>query len=58
MNMLINYAEADIFVVTLIGERGREVTEFVDELTRSPHSSQTILISSTFNLRSAGCESL
>ena len=47
MNMLINYAEADIFVVALIGERGREVTEFVDELTRSPRSSQTILISST-----------
>lgn len=47
MNMLINYAQADIFVVALIGERGREVTEFVDELKRSPRGSQTILISST-----------
>ncbi|QBY41778.1 type III secretion system ATPase SctN [Arsenophonus nasoniae] len=47
MNMLINYAQADIFVIALIGERGREVTEFVDELKRSPRGSQTILISST-----------
>lgn len=47
MNMLINYAQADIFIIALIGERGREVTEFVDELKRSARGSQTVLISST-----------
>ncbi|WP_439647111.1 hypothetical protein [Arsenophonus endosymbiont of Aleurodicus floccissimus] len=47
MNILINYAQADIFIIALIGERGREVTEFVDELKHSARGSQTILISST-----------
>ncbi|WP_272687474.1 type III secretion system ATPase SctN [Providencia sp. PROV149] len=47
MNMIINHAEADIHVVALIGERGREVIEFIDELQNSPHAGQTILIYAT-----------
>jgi FliI/YscN family ATPase len=35
MNMLIEHAEADVFVIGLIGERGREVTEFVEMLRHS-----------------------
>lgn len=47
MNMIINHAEADIHVVALIGERGREVIEFIEELQASPHAAQTILIYAT-----------
>ncbi|QIC14314.1 FliI/YscN family ATPase [Providencia vermicola] len=47
MNMIINHAEADIHVMALIGERGREVIEFIDELQNSPHAGQTILIYAT-----------
>lgn len=35
MHMLIEQTEADVFVIGLIGERGREVTEFVDMLRAS-----------------------
>lgn len=47
MNMIINHAYADIHVVALIGERGREVIEFIEELKESPHAAQTILIYAT-----------
>ncbi|MEY0303488.1 type III secretion system ATPase SctN [Providencia manganoxydans] len=47
MNMIINHAEADIHVVALIGERGREVIEFIEELKASPHAAQTILVYAT-----------
>ncbi|WP_272694269.1 type III secretion system ATPase SctN [Providencia sp. PROV036] len=47
MNMIINHAHADIHVVALIGERGREVIEFIEELKESPHAAQTILIYAT-----------
>lgn len=47
MNMIINHAHADIHVVALIGERGREVIEFIEELKESPHAGQTILIYAT-----------
>ncbi|HHE6471038.1 TPA: type III secretion system ATPase SctN [Providencia rettgeri] len=47
MNMIINHAQADIHVVALIGERGREVIEFIEELKESPHAAQTILIYAT-----------
>lgn len=47
MNMIMNHAVADICVVALIGERGREVTEFIHELQASPRSAQTILVYAT-----------
>lgn len=47
MNMIINHAQADIHVVALIGERGREVIEFIEELKQSPHAAQTILVYAT-----------
>ncbi|MDK7757551.1 type III secretion system ATPase SctN [Providencia rettgeri] len=47
MNMIINHAHADIHVVALIGERGREVIEFIEELKESLHAAQTILIYAT-----------
>lgn len=39
MHMLIDQTEADVFVIGLIGERGREVTEFVSTLQGSPKRS-------------------
>lgn len=47
MNMIINHAHADIHVVALIGERGREVVEFIEELKTSPHADKTILVYTT-----------
>ncbi|AHM72787.1 type III secretion system ATPase SctN [Yersinia hibernica] len=47
MNMIIEHSEADIYVIGLIGERGREVTEFVEELKRSSRCSQIVLVYAT-----------
>lgn len=47
MSMIIDRSEADIYVIGLIGERGREVTEFVEELKRSPRRSQIVLVYAT-----------
>ena len=47
MQMLINNAEADIFVIALIGERGREVTELVETLKQSGRQDHCIIISAT-----------
>ncbi|WP_350262605.1 type III secretion system ATPase SctN (plasmid) [Pantoea sp. BJ2] len=47
MQMIINNADADIFVVALIGERGREVTEFVNELRASGYGHKCIVIYAT-----------
>jgi FliI/YscN family ATPase len=47
MNMLIEHAEADVFVIGLIGERGREVTEFVEMLRNSDKGRQCILVQAT-----------
>lgn len=47
MSMIMNHAVADICIIALIGERGREVTEFIHELQASPRSSQTILVYAT-----------
>jgi len=47
MNMIVEHSEADIYVIGLIGERGREVTEFVDELRKSSRRSQVVLIYAT-----------
>lgn len=47
MSMIVEHSEADIYVIGLIGERGREVTEFVEELKRSPRCSQIVLVYAT-----------
>lgn len=47
MNMLIEHADADVFVVGLIGERGREVTEFVEMLRDSPSGRKCVLVHAT-----------
>jgi type III secretion protein N (ATPase) len=47
MNMLIEHADADVFVVGLVGERGREVTEFIQDLLDSGQAARTILVYAT-----------
>ncbi|EXU76562.1 MULTISPECIES: type III secretion system ATPase SctN [Erwinia] len=47
MSMIIEHSSADIYVIGLIGERGREVTEFVEEIKKSSRRSQVILVYST-----------
>ena len=47
MNMLISHADADVFVVGLIGERGREVTEFIHELQETGQAGRTVLVYAT-----------
>ncbi|HEN3636234.1 TPA: type III secretion system ATPase SctN [Yersinia enterocolitica] len=47
MSMIVEHSEADIYVIGLIGERGREVTEFVEELKRSLRCSQIVLVYAT-----------
>ncbi|QQG29069.1 type III secretion system ATPase SctN [Pectobacterium carotovorum] len=47
MSMLIEHSEADVYVIGLIGERGREVTEFVETLSQSARRSQIILVYAT-----------
>ncbi|MCW2478379.1 type III secretion system ATPase SctN [Candidatus Symbiopectobacterium sp. NZEC135] len=47
MSMLIENSEADIYVIGLIGERGREVTEFIETLKQSPRRTQVVLVYAT-----------
>lgn len=47
MQMIINNAQADIFVVALIGERGREVTEFIEELRESGMGDRCVVVYAT-----------
>lgn len=47
MQMLIDHADADVFIIGLIGERGREVTEFAEKLRHSRHRERCILIYAT-----------
>lgn len=47
MSMIVEHSEADIYVIGLIGERGREVTEFVEELRQSSRRSQIVLVYAT-----------
>src|SRR5450830_841822 len=47
VNMLMEHADADVFVVGLIGERGREVTEFVEEMKQSPHRQRSVVVYAT-----------
>lgn len=47
MNMLIDHSEADVYVVALIGERGREVAEFVHRLRGSGKRHNTVVVHAT-----------
>lgn len=47
MNMLMMHASADVYVVGLIGERGREVTELVEQMKCSPHAESSVLVFAT-----------
>ncbi|NEG59857.1 type III secretion system ATPase SctN [Pantoea agglomerans] len=47
MNMIIEHSEADYYVIGLIGERGREVAELVEELKKSSRRSRIILVYAT-----------
>ncbi|AOJ73540.1 MULTISPECIES: type III secretion system ATPase SctN [Burkholderia] len=47
MNMMIEHAGADVYVVALIGERGREVSEFVERLKHSGRRDRTIVVYAT-----------
>lgn len=47
LNMLITHALADVYVVALIGERGREVSEFVEWLRVSGNRERTIVVYAT-----------
>ncbi|AZC51698.1 Type III secretion cytoplasmic ATP synthase (YscN,SpaL,MxiB,HrcN,EscN) [Pseudomonas chlororaphis subsp. piscium] len=52
MNMLIAHSEADVFVIGLIGERGREVTEFVDTLRHSDRCARCVVVYATSDFSS------
>lgn len=47
MNMLIDHSIADVYVVALVGERGREVTEFVERLRESDKRENTVVVYAT-----------
>lgn len=47
LKMIIDFAEADVFVVGLVGERGREVTEFVELMKSSPKAQNTVVVYGT-----------
>lgn len=50
MNMLIEHGEADVFVIGLIGERGREVAELTEWLRTSSHRDRAVLVFATSDL--------
>lgn len=47
MNMMIEHAACDVYVVALVGERGREVSEFVERLKHSSRRDNTIVVYAT-----------
>lgn len=47
MSMLVKHAQVDVFVVALIGERGREVREFMEEALGEEGMAKTILTVAT-----------
>jgi FliI/YscN family ATPase len=52
MNMFIDHADADVFVIGLIGERGREVTEFAQSLSGSDKRDRCVLVYATSDFSS------
>lgn len=47
LKMIIDFSEADIFVIGLVGERGREVTEFVESMKGSKKADNTVVVYGT-----------
>jgi len=47
MHMLIEHGDADVFVIGLIGERGREVAELTAWLRTSAHADRAVLVYAT-----------
>lgn len=47
MHMLIEHGDADVFVIGLIGERGREVAELTSWLRTSAHANRAVLVYAT-----------
>jgi type III secretion protein N (ATPase) len=52
INMLINHTQADVFVIGLIGERGREVTEFIEHLRQSEKRDRCVVVYATSDFSS------
>ncbi|MCZ8552927.1 EscN/YscN/HrcN family type III secretion system ATPase, partial [Escherichia albertii] len=52
MHMLVNNTEADVFVIGLIGERGREVTECAESLKKSVNAERCVLVYATSDFSS------
>lgn len=52
INMLINHTDADVFVIGLIGERGREVTEFIEHLRQSEKRARCVVVYATSDFSS------
>lgn len=50
--MLVNNTEADVFVIGLIGERGREVTECAESLKKSVNAAKCVLVYATSDFSS------
>ncbi len=50
MHMLIEHSDADVFVIALIGERGREVAELTSWLRTSSHRDRAVLVFATSDL--------
>ncbi len=44
LSCIARYTEAEVVVIALIGERGREVSGFVEELSKAPSFSHTITV--------------
>lgn len=47
MNMMIEHSAAEVYVIALVGERGREVSEFVEHLRHSNRRDRTIVVYAT-----------
>ncbi|MBZ9781937.1 type III secretion system ATPase SctN [Pseudomonas sp. REP124] len=52
INMLIEHTDADVFVIGLIGERGREVTEFIEHLRQSDKRERCVVVFATSDFSS------
>ncbi|SCW45379.1 MULTISPECIES: type III secretion system ATPase SctN [unclassified Pseudomonas] len=52
INMLIEHSDAEVFVIGLIGERGREVTEFIEHLRQSPKHARCVVVFATSDFSS------